>query len=350
MIAIPSKATQASPDAASSHIKTLPFNWGLISFRPLAYTLLFGCMFTFLAARIVPGLIEKAIFDTLSGDSMAGWSLWTLVALYVSAELARLTTLLGSGWYDVTFRVGVGALLRRNVMASILRRPGAVPIPISSGDAINRLGDDVGETSDFPTWFPHMAGHIFSSVIALLIMASINLTITVVIVIPMLLAIAASRVAWSHLLRGWHESRDAAGVITGFLGEILGAVQAVKVANAEDDVVGRFERLSDVRRRAELRQRFARGILYSLNDNIAIFGIGITILLAGRAMSAGTFTVGDFALFVYYLWFTADLPLQIGTFVGDYSTQAVSIRRLEALVEPEAGKGPGGTRGDLRSE
>ncbi len=330
-------AKAAQPRTPSPHINIGPFNWGLIRYRPLAYLALFACVFIFLAARVVPGLIEKAIFDTLAGESAVGWSPLTLVALYVSVELARLSTLLGSGWYDVTFRVGVGALIRSNVVASILRRPGAVPLPVSSGDAINRLSDDVGETSDFPTWFPHMAGHIVSSVVALLIMASINLQITLIIVVPMLASIVASRVAWAHFLRGWHESRDAAGAITGYLGEILGAVQAVKVANAEDDVVERFERLSDTRRRAELRQRLARGVLHSINENITVFGIGITILLAGRAMSAGTFTVGDFALFVYYLWFTTDLPSQIGTFVGDYSTQVVSIRRLEALVAPEPG-------------
>jgi hypothetical protein len=36
------------------------------------------------------------------------------------------------------------------------------------------------------------------------------------------------------------------------------------------------------------------------------------LLLAGQAMSAGAFTVGDFALFVYFLWFTTDLPGYLG--------------------------------------
>jgi ATP-binding cassette, subfamily B, bacterial len=336
MTAVPSTTGHNVPVAR--HTRILPFNWALVRFRPWSYAILFACMFTFLAARIVPGLIEKAIFDTLSGDAPAGWNPWTLIALYFGAELARLASLLGTGWFDVTFRVGVGALMRSNIMASILRRPGAVPLAVASGDAIDRLGDDVGETSDFPTWIPHMAGHIFSSVMALIIMASINLTITLVVIVPMVAAAVASRVAWRHLLRGWHESREASGAISGFLGEILGAVQAVKVANAEDGVIRRFEHLSDQRRRAGLRERLAREALGSVNQTIVVFGIGVTILLAGRAMSQGSFTVGDFALFVYYLWFTTELPAQVGGFVGDYSAQSVSIKRLEALVEPEPGE------------
>ena len=67
-------------------------------------------------------------------------------------------------------------------------------------------------------------------------------------------------------------------------------------------------------------------------------GIGMMLLLAGQAMAAGTFTVGDFALFTYYLWFTTELPSYLGTFVGDIKQQEVAIGRLAELVpdEPEA--------------
>jgi ATP-binding cassette subfamily B protein len=66
-------------------------------------------------------------------------------------------------------------------------------------------------------------------------------------------------------------------------------------------------------------------------------GIGIMLLLAGQAMSAGTFTVGDFALFTYYLWFTTELPSYLGTFVGDIKQQEVALGRLAELVPDERG-------------
>ena len=65
------------------------------------------------------------------------------------------------------------------------------------------------------------------------------------------------------------------------------------------------------------------------------FGIGIVLLMAGTAISRGAFSVGDFALFVSYLWFTTQVPSEIGTFYGDYKTQAVSIERLMELIRPE---------------
>jgi ATP-binding cassette subfamily B protein len=127
----------------------------------------------------------------------------------------------------------------------------------------------------------------------------------------------------------------AEGAVAGFLGEVFGAVQAVKVAHAEADAVAYFQGLNDRRRRATLTDRVFREVLDSTFPFAVDFGIGITLLLAGSAMTAGTFTVGDFALFIYYLGFAAGLPSYMGTFLGDYAQQAVASERLLELVRHE---------------
>ena len=316
-------------------MKTWGFNWALIRYRPwqfAAYSV-FGILF--FGMRVIPGLIEKAVFDTVTGATPARFGLWTLIVIYVSVELARLSTSFAQAWADVNFRYLAGALLRRNFLASILRRPGAAGLPMASGEAINRFDDDVGETSDFPLWLPHVAGNVIATIIAVVIMATIDLRITLVVFIPIFAGVAVTRMAWGHLHAGYAASRTATGAVTGFLGELFGSVQAIKVANAEDDVADRLEVLNDTRRRSELRILFFREALNSINGSAVTFGIGVTLLLAGQRMAAGTFTVGDFALFVYYLWFTTELPTLLGTFMGDYKQQEVSINRMAELVRPE---------------
>jgi ATP-binding cassette subfamily B protein len=76
-------------------------------------------------------------------------------------------------------------------------------------------------------------------------------------------------------------------------------------------------------------------LLDAFNSSAVTFGIGVVLLLAGDAISSGTFTVGDFALFVSYLWFTTQVPSELGTFMGDYKIQGVSIDRLLEMVRPE---------------
>ncbi len=316
-------------------LKTWPFNWRLITYRPWPYAIF--CLFhiLFFVLQVIPGLIEKSIFDTITGAAPATLSIWALIALYISVELGRQAATVGEIWGDVTFRYTTGALLRLNIFASILRRPGAQTLPISSGDAISRFRDDVGETSDFPLWVPDMVGQTLASLLAIVIMARINLTITLVIFVPLLVAIVATRLAWGRIHRYRHASREATGAVTGFLGEVFGATQAVKVANAEKDVIRHFRKLNGTRRKLMLKDRLFNELLHSISDNAVTFGIGITLLLAGQAMVNKTFTVGDFALFIYYLWFTTQLPAQWGMFIGDYKQQEVSIERMSEMITDE---------------
>ncbi len=316
-------------------LKTWPFNWRLIRYRPWPYIVY--CIFhmSFYIIQVVPGLIEKAIFDTITGAASVAIGLWGLIALYISVELVRQAASFGEIWGDATFRYTVGALLRFNLFASALRRPGALPLPVPVGDALSRYDHDVGETSDFPLWIPDMAGQTIASLIAVIIMASINLRITLVIFLPLAFSIIVARLAWSRILKYRHAARVATGNVTGFLGEIFSSVQAVKVANAEKDVISHFRDLNDTRRKAMLRDRLFGELLGAISDNAVSFGIGVTLLLAAQAMAAKTFTVGDFALFVYYLWFTTGLPATWGTFIGDYKQQEVSINRMVELISDE---------------
>lgn len=325
----------AATQKPQRRLQTWPFNWRLIAYRPWPYAVF--CLFhiLFFVLQVIPGLIEKSIFDSITGAAPATLSIWGLIALYASVELGRQATSFGEIWGDVTFRYTTGALLRLNLFASILRRPGAKALPVSSGDAISRFRDDVGETSDFPLWIPDMVGQTTASLIAIIIMARINLTITLVIFLPLLVAIIATRLAWGRIHRYRHASSAATSAVTSFLGEVFGATQAVKVANAERDVIGQFRKLNNVRRKMMLKDRLFSELLYSISDNAVTFGIGVTLLLAGQAMANRTFTVGDFALFIYYLWFTTQLPAQWGIFIGDYKQQEVSIERMCEMITDE---------------
>jgi ATP-binding cassette, subfamily B, bacterial len=112
-------------------------------------------------------------------------------------------------------------------------------------------------------------------------------------------------------------------------------VQSVKVAGAEENVTAHFRGLVEARAGTEIQRYMLWRLLNTLNGSVVSFGIGVVLLLAGAAISAGTFTIGDFALFVSYLWFTTQVPSELGTFFGDFKTQQVSIDRMLEMIRPE---------------
>ena len=323
-------------------LRTTAFVGSLIRYAGAVFNM--HSLFTILlfGMQLVPGLIVKAVFDAVSGAAPVPFGsilgidpLWALIGLYVLADLTRLFLGFGSEWYGWSFRLIVGALLRRNIFASILRRTGDHPLPVSPGEAINRLRSDVGEVSDFPLWLPDQVGKWIAAIIAVIIMARINLPITLVIFLPLFGTMLITRLAWGRILHYNRVAAVAADAVNGFLGETFGAVQSVKVANAEENVAAHFHRLNEARGQAQLRSGLFWGLLNALNNSVVSFGIGVVLLMAGTAIAQGTFTVGDFALFVSYLWFTTQVPSELGTFYGDFKTQEISIDRLLEMVRPE---------------
>jgi ABC-type multidrug transport system fused ATPase/permease subunit len=83
-------------------------------------------------------------------------------------------------------------------------------------------------------------------------------------------------------------------------------------------------------------------VLDSLNVNLVHLGTSLVLLLGAQAMTrppdafpAGTFTVGDFALFVVFLDQLGWYPAEIGRLISDLKRIEVSFGRMRALVPGE---------------
>src|SRR4029077_16534848 len=73
--------------------------------------------------------------------------------------------------------------------------------------------------------------------------------------------------------------------------------------------------------------------LHSLFWNMGNTGTGVILILAARGMQTGTFTVGDFALFVAYLGYIAEFTGFIGFLWARYKQAGVSIARMARLIQ-----------------
>ena len=67
--------------------------------------------------------------------------------------------------------------------------------------------------------------------------------------------------------------------------------------------------------------------------NTTNLGIGIVLMMAGQLMHQGNFTIGDFALFAYYLGFLTQLTSRIGQTYTAFKQSEVSFERMEVLLQ-----------------
>jgi ATP-binding cassette subfamily B protein len=283
--------------------------------------------------QIAPALIIKAFFDMLTGAAQLRFGIWAIVAFAASTWIGRVVASYGFYYADVPIFADIPTLLRKNLLRHILRRPGASPLPDSPGEAISRFKTDVQEIPLFVILINDIAVGIIIVIVAIVLMTQISPSVTVMALIPLILVGIVANIAAKRIEHYRRASRSAAGDVSGFIGEFFGAVQAVKVASAEKNVIDHFHKLNDVRRKLTIREKLFDDVLSSIYRNTSTLGTGVILILVGQSMRAGTFTLGDFSLFVYLLQSMGDLTTFAGMLAARYKQLDVSVQRMYRLME-----------------
>ena len=317
-------------------IGTGRFLWRMATYRTGSYVADTILWIAFYASRLLPGLVAQRAFDALQhGTADVGAVLW-LAALFVGAG-ATHAGLQMAGWLvDVGFRFGVIGVLQRNMLAEVLRRPGARSLDRTPGEALSVFRDDAEHAENGADWTIDMIGNGIFAIAAMTILLRVNATIAIFVFVPLVAIVLIVQMVQTRLRQTRAASQIATSQVTGALGEIFGAVQAVQLARAERGVVEHFRRLNDARRRALLRERATQLVTQSIYWNTVNIGTGLILLLGAQAMRTGDFTVGDFALFVSYLGFVTEFTGFAGMFLTQYKQLNVSVRRMLALMRGEA--------------
>jgi ATP-binding cassette subfamily B protein len=310
--------------------------WRLVRQMPWLYAGSVALQVARLGILVVPGVVIQQLFDMLARAQGFSWQLWGLIALLVGVALARVAALLGGIFVEQTGYFLSAGLLRTNMFARLLGRPDARALSVPSGDLVNRLDKDAGTLALFMAVLNVQIGSAVGAVVAVVLMARIDPLITAVVLAPLLLTTIAAQLA-SRRLFGYNQaSRAAEGHVSAMLGEALGAVQALQVAGAGRHVVAHIRQLNDQRRAAAVKDALFTFVLVNfLGTNTAQLGVAIVLLLAAQSMRTGTFSVGDFALFVFLLPRISDCTFWSGRLYALYRQTDVALGRLLAAIPGE---------------
>ncbi len=316
-------------------MKTLHYLWRLLCYNPWLYV---GSLILSLVCYNLPllvGLIMREFFNALTGEASAGFDLWTLVIFFFVTQLGSVMSDQGYAAIYAYFEKKLKVLLQVNLLQNILKSPG-VRTDQSSGEMINRFDDDTDGIVTPLTTIIELSGHAISALIALYVLLRINSFITLFAFLPMIAIILITNWLGRRIEAYRRANRETTGQVTGFLGELLGAVQAIKVAATETPTVARFDALSEARRTAVLKDNLFNQLLTSMNATTINLATGIILILAGRSMRTGTFTVGDFALFVSYIA-SSEVSVSgcaqwIGQLLAGMKQASVSLLRLFELI------------------
>ena len=313
--------------------KPLILIWRIIIYTPFLYFIDVIAWTLIHTSPLIPGLLAKKFFDMLSGDSNIESGLWGLLILVVVTAFSRAGLIYAGARIDILFRFKESSLIRRNLLEVLMKRPGALPTKASTGEILNSFRDDARQIEDSVDWIIDVIGTLVFAVVAIFILTSIDAKITLYVFTPLVAVIVMANKASSRIEENRRASRKASAEVNGIAGEMFNSVQAVKILGAENHIIKQFQKLNNKRHKLMLKDTLFTQLLESIYQNTMSLGTGLILLLAAQSMKAGSFSVGDFAVFVYYLAFVTDFTQFYGRYIAHYQQTCVSFQRMADLME-----------------
>ena len=279
---------------------------------------------------VIPALITQRFFDELP---MVGFNPATLIAMLLGYGAARLAVMFTAMWNDVNFMFRISSTLRRNLLERIFDMPGAQSVREASGEIISRFREDVEHVEEATSMTVDLIGTMLFGIIAASVLTAIDAQMTLLVFAPLLFMVVVAERTGTRIRRYRNAARQATEQITGALGEMFGAVQTIKVAGVEEPMIAHFKKLNDERRKMMVRDKVLTAILESVFWNTLSIGTALILILAsGNIGREGGLTVGEFALFVFFLDYVTDAGWFIGAFIARFKQAGVSFERMFDLM------------------
>jgi ATP-binding cassette subfamily B protein len=317
-------------------MKTAKVLWRLIAYIPFIYFINVLMWTGLIMLDLSFGLIAKYFFDWLTNSSPLNLSIWSILGMVAVTAVGGILFLRSGVILDTRTRFVHSALLRKNLLHNILRRPGAKAMTASPGEAISTFRDDGQILEDAADWVIDTIGMLGFIITSIAIMFSINVQLTLVTTLPLAAMLLVTQATSNRIKRYRRASREATEKVTGSLNEILSSVQAIQLANAQGHVQHHFQTLNNERRQLMVRDNLLSQILRSIYANSSTLGTSLILILAAGAIRSGEFTLGDFALFVQYLAFLAIYTTDLGSFLAQFKQASVSFKRMVAFLQETA--------------
>jgi len=280
---------------------------------------------------VLPGASKYLIDDVIARQDM-GMLKWLLLAVIGAVTIQSLTSFALTRLLSVEAHRLI-ASLRLKLQRHILKMPTGFFDNQKSGALVARIMSDAeGVRNLVGTGFVQLIGGVLTAVVAFFILLNINVTLTLVALVPMALFGLISLKAFGFIRPIFRERSKINAEVTGRLTESMGGIRVIKGFNAERQEEAVF---------ADGVDRLFRNVKKSLTSSSLVTSaatllMGVTSAaimgLGGVYIMRGTMSVGDLFAFTLYLGFMIAPIIQMGN-IGSQITEAFAgLDRMEELL------------------
>jgi len=298
-----------------------------------------------LAGLVLPAS-SKFLIDDVIGKQRADMLL-PLALAALGATLIQAVT--GFALSQVVSIAAQGAItnMRKAVQIHVLRLPISYFDSTKTGVLISRIMSDAeGVRNLVGTGIIQLVGGFLTAAIALGVLVWLNWKLTIITLLILVAFGGMMAIAFKRLRPLFRERGAINAEVTGRLAETIGGIRIVKVYTAE-----RRERLTFARGAHKLYRNVAKSITgtSAVGSGVMVITgiIGVLmILIGGRDVLAGSMTLGDMMMYVFFIGMVAAPLVQIAS-IGTQITEAFAgldrireIRDMTTEDQADASKTP----------
>jgi ABC-type multidrug transport system fused ATPase/permease subunit len=304
--------------------------------------------FSLMIVNRIAGLVlpasSKFLIDDVIGKQRADM-LWPLALAALGATLIQAVT--GFGLSQVVSIAAQRAItdMRKSVQEHVLRLPVSYFDSTKTGILISRIMSDAeGVRNLVGTGIIQLVGGFLTAAIAMGVLIWLNWKLTAITVLILVAFGSMMAIAFKRLRPIFRERGAINAEVTGRLAETVGGIRIVKVYTAE-----RRERLIFAKGAHRLFRNVAKTITgtSAVGSGVMVITgiIGVLmILIGGRDVLAGSMTLGDMMMYVFFIGMVA-APLVSIASIGTQITEAFAgldrireIRDMTTEDQADAGK------------
>ncbi len=276
---------------------------------------------------------SKYLIDDVIGKHRADLLIPLAAAAAAAVVIQAITTYALSQIVSIAAQLAI-TNMRKDVQSHVLHLPVSYFDSTKTGILISRIMTDAeGVRNLVGTGLIQLTGGFITAIIGIAVLFYLNWKLTLITIFVLFAFGGMMAVAFGRLRPLFRDRGRINADVTGRLAESLGGIRIVKVYTSET----REERI------------FAEGV-ESLFDNIrktitgtSIVGTGATIItgaigvlmiiVGGRAILAGTMTLGGFIMYIFFIGMVAAPLVQIAS-IGTQITEAFAgLDRIHEIRE-----------------
>lgn len=255
--------------------------------------------------------------------------------LWISAAVILLLAVINSlsdfiGRYTVAKGTeGIIKNIRNNLYNHIQKLPYSWHIKNQTGDIIQRSTSDVDVVRNFiSTQMSEMFRTIMLVVISLILMFSMNVRLTLIVLIFIPVVVLYSSVFYGILSKRFLIADEAEGELFTVTQENLTGVRVVRAFGREKYEIDKFSEKNNIYSDLWVKLGYQLGYYWGIGDFVT-GSLVMTIVIAGSIFAVdGAITLGEFMAFTSYTAMIAWPLRSFGRILGELSKTKVSLERI----------------------